>query len=142
MRRTGTTRRSSFVVRTLVCGVLLRSLIAPGFMLDVGGSGPFGLQIVLCDGPAGTASLAAQNHRGPHGTTDVAGHEQHPEEHLSATCGMWMSSSVYVGDLAPDIDLRLEGKAHSSFVWRSATPIVQRPDNKARPRAPPASLSA
>ncbi len=92
------TRRSSLFLWLLAITVGLRALIAPGFMLETNGDGPFGLAIVLCEGlngnlPAGTSDdpHAAHKH---HGTS---GMDEHASTGLAGeTCGLWSTSSTFV----------------------------------------------
>ena len=138
-------RRNKSLIRALAIGIFLRALIAPGFMLDVGGSGPFGLQIVLCDGPGGNAGLTIDNHQSHHQSGHAADRtdpDQNSDDHLSATCGMWMSSSTFVSQAPVSFDA--VPQPDQDFDVRNYSPpyISRRIPGEQQPRAPPESLSA
>lgn len=74
----------------LAVAVLLRSFIAPGYMLTI--SSKEGLGIIFCDGPVslehGHDGHAANHHGGDDATQD--------EVHLSPICSQWSTSSLLV----------------------------------------------
>ena len=74
----------------LAMAVLLRSFIAPGYMLAI--SSEEGLGIIFCDGPVslerGHTDHAANSHDGDKATQD--------EVHISPICSQWSTSSLQV----------------------------------------------
>lgn len=80
----------------LACAVVLRSFIAPGYMLSA--SAEDGLGIIFCDG---LVSLVSQTeHSGHHNHHD--GGEARTEVHISPICSKWSTSSLL---LVPDTDI-------------------------------------
>lgn len=77
-------RRRATPVSLLILTVILRTLIAPGYMLST--SAADGMRIVFCNGPVG---LPGHHHLGDPqegGKTDGA-------HHVTPTCGFWSTSS-------------------------------------------------
>ena len=145
MRRTGKIRCSTRLLTAFAVAVFLRALIAPGFMLDVGGGGPFGLQIVLCDGPAGIAALPSGNHASHQqagAAYDHQNHDEHADQHLSATCGMWMSSSIFVAQAAMVVDAPPPRNDHPVVARQIPIAASKRTAGEHPPRAPPVALQA
>lgn len=71
----------------LACAVLLRSFIAPGYMLSA--SAEDGLGIIFCDGPA---SLVSESEHSGHHHHD--GGENQAGVHISPICSKWSTSSL------------------------------------------------
>lgn len=69
--------------------VVLRSFIAPGYMLSISADGSLGL--AFCDGPV--AMYQADNSHEYH---DYHGDDGAAESHISTTCSFWSTSSVLV----------------------------------------------
>jgi len=73
----------------IALAVVLRSFIAPGYMLSV--SADDGLGIIFCNGPGG---IYAQHDVHAHHHHDGGG-TQH-QNHISPTCSFWSTSSLFV----------------------------------------------
>ena len=110
-RRLDKTRMYSWL---LVSALLLRSLIAPGFMLSLSAGG--GLGIIFCDGPV-TLS-------------EKAGHHQHHDADLqtgdtilvSPICSQWSSSSVLA--ISTGLDLPGLELPHTGIEDRYLPPAI------------------
>jgi len=109
MRLIRTIQRRRLLLWFLFLSLGLRSLIAPGFMLDTGGAGPFGLSVSICPGPNGIYAIPAfaNPHDGHHtaGSQAPASDHDHSVSGMSgATCGTLSAGSislvavVYTGD--------------------------------------------
>jgi hypothetical protein len=135
--------RNSLLLWLLAITVGLRALIAPGFMLETNGDGPFGLAIVLCEGlngaiPSGTSEDPHALHGKHHGNT---GTEEDAATGLTnATCGLWSTSSTFVEAMAFSAD-HLYPVGPDQFVIVSnsviSTLFRQQPQ---QPRAPPVTI--
>ena len=69
--------------------VVLRSFIAPGYMLSISADG--GLGLAFCDGPVAMYQANdSHNHHDHHGDSGAA------ESHISTSCSFWSTSSVLV----------------------------------------------
>ena len=79
------------LTRLIVAMVLLRSLIATGFMLAVSG---IGLEIIVCDGPVSFRPTVSENsgHKHHHSSD----HTENSQLHISPTCSDWSTSSLLV----------------------------------------------
>ena len=73
----------------IALAVVLRSFIAPGFMLSV--SSDVGLRIIFCNGPGG---IYAQHNVHAHHHHDD-GEAEH-QNHISPTSSFWSTSSLFV----------------------------------------------
>ena len=69
--------------------LVLRSFIAPGYMLSV--SAENGLDIVFCNGP-----VSIEGHMDRYGHHHGDEHSTHGEKHLSPICSQWSTSSLLV----------------------------------------------
>ncbi len=134
--------RNSLLLWLLAITVSLRALIAPGFMLETNGDGPFGLAIVLCEGLNGSAlSDTVDDPHAIHTHHDSSSTEDQATNGMEgATCGLWSTSSTFVETIAyagdhlfpvgPD-QFAIAGAPLTSPLFR------QLPQ---QPRAPPVSL--
>ena len=120
----------TLAARLLAAAVVLRSLIAPGFMLSV--SVDDGLGIVFCNGPA--AIHAPDNgHSGHHhDNTGKTG----DQAHITPMCGHWSSSSLFVAVafFVPSLEAPLPVKTNA--VYQSA-PLQKFLDSSRVTRGPP-----
>ena len=84
----------------IVLALLLRSFVAPGFMLDT--SSGTGLAIIFCNGPAGQYAPVSDytNHHANHHGPD-SGTRHH--NHITPTCSHWSTSSMLVFDSCAEI---------------------------------------
>lgn len=90
MRFFRTTKISGPFPWLLALAVLLRSFIAPGYMLFL--SADQGLGIIFCNGPVSIEGH--MNHSGHH--HDADDQTSHTEKHLSPVCSQWSTSSLLV----------------------------------------------
>ncbi len=71
--------------------VVLRSFIAPGYMLSISADG--GLGLAFCDGPV---AMYQANDTHDHHNHDHGGDDGTTENHISTSCSFWSTSSVLV----------------------------------------------
>lgn len=69
--------------------VVLRSFIAPGYMLSISADG--GLGLAFCDGPVAMYQAKDSHHHHDHG-----GDNESSESYVSTTCNFWSTSSLLV----------------------------------------------
>ncbi len=85
----------------LFFGLLLRSFVAPGYMLDTKPSNGDLFSVILCSGPAGINAIDAiqplvdshSDHQHNDSVSDHKHHDNAAQEHASSTCGFWSTSS-------------------------------------------------
>ena len=80
--------KSGRLIALLIAGLLLRSLIAPGYMLDAHADGDLRLSIEICRGTDTLAGLAGQRDVQEHNPPGRASQDNH----VSA-CDLWSASS-------------------------------------------------
>ncbi len=83
----------------LAIGMLLRSTIAVGYMLDTNPDDGSFLSVVICEGPAGINAIAgledhSQHHGNHHDNADQDNHEHAAQDHPISSCSFWSSSSL------------------------------------------------
>jgi hypothetical protein len=97
------------VPRILVTMILLRSLIATGFMLAVSDGS---LELITCNGPVSFVSVASDSKHEHHNSSE---HSEKSQLHISPSCSDWSTSSLLVGipvfelpvlELAPEKTIR------------------------------------
>jgi hypothetical protein len=90
--------------------IAMRSLVAPGFMLDFNDDNPLGITIILCGGWAN--SDQPDNFDDPHAMhkgIDTNQHQHESEYYLSGTsCELWSTSSTFVQTVVINIDNLLQ----------------------------------
>lgn len=69
--------------------VVLRSFIAPGYMLSISADG--GLGLAFCDGP-----VAMHQANDSHAHYDHDGNDSEAESHIPTSCSFWFTSSLLV----------------------------------------------
>ena len=93
--------------------VVLRSFIAPGYMLSIGGGG--GLGLAFCDGPVAMYKSSDlhdhHNHDGDDGTA---------ESHISTSCSFWSTSSVLVFNSALEAEPVIVIRHQNQITYRSS----------------------
>jgi hypothetical protein len=103
MRYIRTLQRKAVWFWLFALAIGLRSLIAPGFMLNTGGDGPFGLSITFCGGLNGADNIPAVHdpHAAHHGAGDHAVDQSHETGHglVNAGCGLWSASATFVQNI-------------------------------------------
>jgi hypothetical protein len=88
----------------LAIGMLLRSIVAVGYMLDTNPDNGNLFSIILCEGPAGInaiADLSNDNnhhhghtgHHADHNNTDNE-HDHAVQDHPASSCSFWSASSL------------------------------------------------
>lgn len=91
----------------IALGLLLRSTIAVGYMLDTNPENGDLFSIMLCNGPAGINALAgmtdnsdphAHHHSHAHHSNNDAAHDEHKhavtQDHAASSCSFWSASSL------------------------------------------------
>lgn len=80
------------LIWTIALAIFLRSLIAPGYMLDPVSSDNAGLNIIVCHGLASIyAPPSSGGHKHHHGEHN--GQEQH---YATPSCGFWTTSGLFI----------------------------------------------
>jgi len=134
--------RNSAVLWLLALSLGLRSLIAPGFMLNVNGEGPFGLSITLCGGLHGAHELSVfDDPHLTHGKSDFTPHNHEAENGLVGNgCGLWSTSATYVQTVSINTDQLLQLDRDRFQIDYLAPNIRGYHRLQQQPRAPPSSL--
>ena len=125
----------------LTIGMLLRSIVAVGYMLDTSPADGGLLSIKLCDGPAGINAIAGlEDHSQHHGHHDQnEEHEHASQDHAFSSCGFWSASSQLL--LADTIVFENQIRFHSDEIIHYQNNLtIQFLVNARYARAPP-SLS-
>lgn len=129
----------------LAIGMLLRSTIAVGYMLDTSPADGSFLSVMICEGPAGINAIPGlennkhQHHHQNH-TDHGDSHHEHDhasQDHPMSSCSFWSSSSLslFTGALLNDSDAPFLFDKIDSFVNLNASLSF----NKTQfARAPPA----
>lgn len=109
------------LVPWLILGLVLRTLIAPGYMLSTAGAD--GLRMVFCNGPAG---LPMQIVHGQHAAG--TGHDHDSARHAGPTCEFWSTSSLGFVTLDTPVSplvMRhvMQARYLPRFTYSPATPI-------------------
>lgn len=122
--------------------MLLRSLIAVGFMLDTDPADGSLLSITICEGPAGINAIAGlsdqpQDHSHHHGHADEGeDHDHAAQDHTFSACSFWSSSGQSLLADHPAFDLQEHLFSEEALVYQNH--FVHRFSSKTRlARAPP-----
>lgn len=141
--------RSLLVILTLA--VVLRSMIAPGFMLDTRADSPLGISLTFCEGFGGINRItpaSADDHTSHHAhamqmdhamPVDNSTHADHNQDHSipSASCAALSISSTYI-DIPHDITAQLAPPLAVVIRSEASSPLYRNSHNKPQqPRAPP-----
>lgn len=122
----------------LLAGLVLRSLVATGYMLDTNPADGSLLSIKLCDGPAGiykTVSEEPHQHQ-HHADGEHEQHEHSSQQHVFSACSFWSSSSQLLL-LSFSLDHLLDNAPHAA-VFEHAVATGTHAFTRTRfPRAPP-----
>ena len=116
--------RKSAVYWLLASSICLRSLIAPGFMLDTSADNPLDLRITICNGINGINSIDGlasmhqqhHDHHGMHDGGDDTNSHDHENDHFTAVCGLWSASGTFAYDFSP-------GNIHPPVIRKDKFPI-------------------
>ncbi len=128
----------------LLFGLLMRSLIAAGFMLDTEPADGKFFSIILCEGPAGINAIAGlserpQPHEHHHHDNDKDGttHDHEIQDHGFSACSFWSSSTQSLLAVQFFFDVKDSRLADEVVVYQSQ--FIQRVTSNSRfARAPPA----
>jgi hypothetical protein len=113
-------------------GVVLRSLIAPGYMLSISADG--GLGLAFCDGPVAMYQASdAHDHHNHDGSDNDA------ESHISTSCSFWSTSSVVVFNSVLDAEPVIVTR-HQDQISYQATNLQHFIPNSRLTRGPPAYI--
>ena len=88
------------IVVFFAIGMLLRSFIAVGYMLDTQPANGDLFSVIICEGSAGINAIAgldssSQDHSHHHGhDTDSDEHDHAAQDHPISSCSYWSSSSL------------------------------------------------
>jgi len=143
--------RDRSLLTLLAMAVVLRSLIAPGFMLEASADAPFGLTVTLCEGLGGIDQIdgmSAMNGHADH--SQHAGHDM-PEDSTShsgmdhskpsAGCAALAVSSAYIEiphDVSAQLGLLVTETIRPDLFPAFTHNIYSQPQ---QPRAPPVTLT-
>ncbi len=88
----------------LAIGMLLRSTMAVGYMLDTNPADGSFLSVIICEGPNDINAINGlddhSNHHGDHDNTDNE-HDHASQDHPMSSCSFWSASSLsLVADLS------------------------------------------
>ena len=120
-------------IRLIALALVLRSFIAPGFMLDT--SSGNGLAIIFCNGPAGLYVPANDhaNHHAHYGTDDGPPHQNH----ITPACSHWSTSSMLVFNSYVAVNLPDTDRTHTVPLY-DAPVFAECPASNRLTRGPPA----
>jgi len=124
----------------LLFGLLMRSLIASGFMVDANPSDGGLFSIIICDGPAGVNAIAdnsknSQQHEHHH-EHESDEHNHEAQDHGFSACSFWSSSSQTLLANVLFLDLADARLSDEIIVYQSQ--FIHNYTNNARlARAPP-----
>ncbi len=129
----------------LAFGMLLRSIVAVGYMLDTSPADGGLLSIKICNGPAGINAIAGMDdhsqhhgHHGHHQGQDDA-HEHASQDHAFSSCSFWSASGQSLQAQNIVFNLPTNIVTHEIVLYKNN--LIPQLINKARfARAPP-SLS-
>lgn len=128
----------------MLFGLLMRSLIAAGFMLDTDPADGKFFSIILCEGPAGINAIAGlserpQQHQHHHDNNDNDGatHDHEIQDHGFSACSFWSSSGQSLLAVQVFFDIKDTRLADEVVVYQ--TQFIQRSTSNSHfARAPPA----
>ena len=111
-------KNSAYITWLLAAAVLLRTFIAPGYMLAA--SADAGLRIIFCEGPVAVESGQKQHAGHQHGSE----HANEGEIHISPICSQWSTSSllvlnVVVIPLFPEVFYKVEKQEYEPRFYQS-----------------------
>jgi hypothetical protein len=118
----------------IVAAVLLRSFIAPGYMLAVTGGD---LRMTFCYGPVAAAEAARDfgtHHHHPQ--SDPSGSEDTQSLYVSPSCSFWSASSLLVTSVAPPLP-QVAPARHHEFTFHDPLLPARVFDDARAIRAPP-----
>lgn len=110
--------------------VVLRSFIAPGFMLSISADG--GLGLAFCDGPVIMYQANDAHDHQHHGEDDTEA-----ESHISTSCSFWSTSSVLVFNSVLEAE-RVIVSRHQNQIFYQSSNLQKFISNSRITRGPPA----
>ena len=125
----------------LAIGMLLRSIVAVGYMLDTNPENGGLLSIKLCSGPAGINAIAGledhSQHHQHHGHHDKGEkHEHATQDHAFSSCSFWSASSQSLLADNFSLDTTKNLLSEEAIIYQSQ--VIQLHTNYSRyARAPP-----
>ena len=126
------------LIAVMALTMLLRSLVAVGYMLDTEPTDGGLLSIKICDGPAGINAIEGlssqgHDHHGHHGDEE---HDHAAQDHPITSCSFWSSSSQSI--LADISFLDIEGSSFTDeAIFYQTYFVLQQSSNTRLARAPP-----
>lgn len=131
------------LIAFIVLGMLVRSFVAPGYMLDTNPADGSFLAITLCDGPAGINAIADlldqdhdHDHHHNHGDHSEE-HEHAVQDHGFSACSFWSSSSLSLAANTSFLEPAIFLFSDELLIHQNQTPY-QSAYNRRFARAPPA----
>ncbi len=100
----------------IALAVVLRSFIAPGYMLSISADG--GLGLAFCDGP-----VAMYQAHESHAHHDHDGDDSEAESHISTSCSFWSASSLQIFNSVLEAEPVTVSRHQNKIFYR--TPILQ-----------------
>jgi hypothetical protein len=124
----------------LLFGLLLRSLIASGFMIDANPTDGSLFSVIICNGPAGINAIEGLSNKSSahehHHAVDNDKHEHVTEDHGFSACSFWSSSGQSI--LADVFYFAIKNSKPADEAVIYQTPFIHRLTNPGLfPRAPP-----
>ncbi len=92
--------------------VVLRSMIAPGYMLSISADG--GLGLAFCDGPVAMYQADDAHSHHNHGADDESS-----ESHISTTCSFWSTSSLLVFNTMLEVEPVIAIRHQDQIVYQA-----------------------
>jgi len=92
--------------------VVLRSFIAPGYMLSISADG--GLGLAFCDGPVAMYQVEDAHSHHNHDVDDESS-----ESHISTSCSFWSTSSLLVFNTVLEIEPVIAIRHQDQTVYQS-----------------------
>jgi Protein of unknown function (DUF2946) len=139
-RKLITNRRLAVLIAV---GMLLRSLIATGYMLDTNPTDGNLLSITICEGPAGINAIAGlseqQQHHEHHHEHSSEDHDHAAQDHAFSACSFWSSSSNSLLADLPIFDIQDYIFSEEVLVYQNR--FIHRFSNNTRLARAPPSLS-
>jgi hypothetical protein len=127
----------------LAIGMLLRSSIAVGYMLDTEPADGSFLSIIICEGPAGINAISGiddhSQHHGSHHSGDDSSNNEHDhaaQEHPMSSCSFWSSSSLSILVDLSLFDLPTNYLSDEVVIYQNYT-ASRSPNSTSFARAPP-----
>ena len=124
----------------LAFGMLLRSAVAMGYMLDTSPADDSLFSIKLCDGPAGINAIAGMSdpHHAHHHDAEEQ-HEHQTQDHPYSSCSLWSSSSQSLANGNSSAEIIDAGLSDEAVLFQQRFTSIQQFHNPSA-RAPPSLI--